>query len=126
MRIAQAFDPIEVGETDNFVFDFTNEMGSAFIVSTSWTCGLAPYQTITDPNPQSHIMAAQPLAAVQVRSSLDPSQLITKTGSFSVALIGGFTISQASGTYVLEATANLSDGRTLKLNSTVIVKSTGS
>jgi hypothetical protein len=35
MRVPIAFDPIEVGEVDNFAFDFTPDVGSATIVSTS-------------------------------------------------------------------------------------------
>jgi hypothetical protein len=56
---------------------------------------------------------------IQVRSPLDGS-LQTLTGSFSVASVGGMPISAVGGTYILEATANLSDGRILKLNSTVL------
>ena len=38
MRLATPFDPIELGEIDNFAFDFTADMGSATMVSTSWSC----------------------------------------------------------------------------------------
>ena len=38
MRLATPFDPIEIGEIDNFAFDFTADMGAATMVSTSWTC----------------------------------------------------------------------------------------
>jgi hypothetical protein len=48
-----------------------------------------------------------------------------RVGSFSVALIGGMPASAAAGTYILEATANLSDGRVLKLNTTVQCKLPG-
>ena len=44
----------------------------------------------------------------------------TRTGFFSVASIGGMPITAAGGTYILEASAALSDGRMLKLNSTVL------
>jgi hypothetical protein len=118
MRIATPFDPIEVGEMDNFAFDFTSDMGAASIVSTAWTCGLAPYQTVIDPAPQSRILSASAQTAIQVRSPLDGS-LQARLGSFSVALIGGMPTSAAGGTYILEATANLSDGRVLKLHATV-------
>ena len=40
MRLVTPFDPIEVGEVDNFAFDFTADMGAATIVSTSWICTL--------------------------------------------------------------------------------------
>ena len=52
MRLATPFDPIGVGEIDNFAFDFTADMGAATMVSTSWSCALAPFQTATDPVPQ--------------------------------------------------------------------------
>jgi hypothetical protein len=52
MRLATSFDPIEIGEIDNFAFDFTADIGAATMVSTSWTCALAPFQTATDPAPQ--------------------------------------------------------------------------
>ncbi len=119
MRLPMAFDPIEVGEIDNFAFDFTADVGAASIATTSWTCVLAPFQTATDPTPQSKILSASAQTMIQVRSPLDGS-LQTLTGSFSVASVGGMPISAAGGTYILEATANLSDGRILKLNSTVL------
>ncbi len=119
MRLPMAFDPIEVGEIDNFAFDFTVDVGAASIAATSWTCVLAPFQTATDPTPQSKILSASAQTMIQVRSPLDGS-LQTLTGSFSVASVGGMPISAIGGTYILEATANLSDGRILKLNSTVL------
>jgi hypothetical protein len=124
MRIATPFDPIEIGEADNFAFDFTADIGAATIVSTAWTCLLAPYQTATDPAPQSRVLSVSPQSAIQVRSPIDGS-LQTRVGSFSVALIGGMPASAAAGTYILEATANLSDGRVLKLNTTVQCKLPG-
>ena len=124
MRLATPFDPIEVGEIDNFVFDFTADMGAATMVSTSWTCTLAPFQTVTDPMPQSRVLSVSTQTAIQLRASADRS-LQTLTGFFSVASIGGMPISAAGGTYILEATAALSDGRVLKLNSTVLCKPPG-
>jgi hypothetical protein len=118
MRLLPPFDPIEVGETDNFAFDFTADIGVATIVSTSWTCALAPYQTATDPSPQSRILSASVQTIIQMRSPLDGS-LLTKTGFFSVASIGGMPATALGVTYLLEATAVLSDGRVLKLNSSV-------
>jgi hypothetical protein len=112
MRIATPFDPIEVGETDNFAFDFTADMGSATILSTTWTCAMAPYQTAVDPAPQSRVLAVSTQTAIQVRSPMDGSPL-TRLGWFSVGLIGGMPVTAADGTYILEATANLSDGRVL-------------
>lgn len=124
MRIAKPFDPIEVGEIDNFAFDFTADLGAATMVSTSWTCALAPYQTAFDPAPQSRVLAVSAQAAVQLRSAIDGS-LQTRVGAFSIGTIGEMPASAAEGTYILEATANLSDGRVLKLNATVLCKQPG-
>ncbi len=118
MRIATPFDPIEVGEIDNFAFDFTADMGASTIVSTTWICAMAPYQTATDPAPQSRVLAVSIQNAIQIRSPTDGSPL-TRSGWFSVGLIGGMPVTAAGGTYILEATANLSDGRVLKLNAAV-------
>jgi hypothetical protein len=118
MRLAMAFDPIEAGEVDNFAFDFTADVGAATIASTNWTCALAPYQTVADPAPQARILSASAQTLIQVRSPLDGS-LQNITGFFSVASVGGMPVSAIGGTYILEATADLTDGRVLKLNSTV-------
>jgi len=125
MRIATPFAPIEVGETDCFAFDFTPDVGAATIVSTSWTCTLGPYETAIDPTPQSRVLSASLQTALKVRSPVDGS-VQTRTGSFSIGLIGDMPISAAGGTYILDATANLSDGRVLKLNATVQCKLPGS
>lgn len=124
MRLPMAFDPIEVGEIDNFAFDFTADVGPATILSTSWTCALAPYQTATDPTPQARILAIASETVIQLRSPLDGS-LQTKTGFFSVATIGGMPSSAVGATYILEAAVTLSDGRMLKLNSTVLCAAAG-
>jgi len=124
MRVATPFDPIEVGEVDNFAFDFTADMGTATIVSTTWTCMLAPYQTAIDPTPQSRVLSVSTQTTVQVSSPADGSLQI-RNGAFSVARIGGMPISAAAGAYILEATANLSDGRVLKLNATVLCEPPG-
>ena len=47
-------------------------------------------------------------------------------GCFPSAGSGGMPASASGGTYILEATANLSDGRVLKLNATVQCKLPGS
>lgn len=124
MRIATPFDPVEVGEIDNFAFDFTADVAGAEIRSTDWTCTLAPYQTATDPTPQSRILSVSTQTAILVRSPVDGS-LQTRAGCFSVASIGGMPASAAGATYILEATANLSDGRTLKLNAMVQCRTSG-
>jgi hypothetical protein len=124
MRLATPFDPIELGEIDNFAFDFTPDMGAATMVSTRWTCTLAPFQTATDPAPQSRVLSASTRTTLQLRAPADGS-LQTRTGFFSVASIGGMPATAAGGTYILEATAELSDGRVLKLNSTLLCKPPG-
>jgi len=118
MRLPAAFDPIEVGEIDNFAFDFTADVGAASIISTSWSCALAPFQTATDPTPQARVLTASSQTMVQLRSPTDGS-LQTKTGFFSVATIGGMPVSATGATYILEATVTLSDGRVVSLNSIV-------
>jgi hypothetical protein len=124
MRLATPFDPIELGEIDNFAFDFTPDMGAATMVSTRWTCTLAPFQAATDPAPQSRVLSASARTTIQLRAPADGS-LQTRTGFFSVASIGGMPATAAGGTYILEATAELSDGRVLKLNSTLLCKPPG-
>jgi hypothetical protein len=124
MRLATPFDPIEIGEIDNFAFDFTSDIGAATMVSTSWTCALAPYQTATDPTPQSRVLAASAQTTIEVRSPVDGS-LQMRNGFFSVASVGGMPSSAAGGTYILEGTAVLDDGRVLKLNATVLCSAPG-
>ena len=125
MRLATPFDPIELGEIDNFAFDFTPDMGAATMVSTRWTCTLAPFQAAAaDPAPQSRVLSASTQTTIQLRAPSDGS-LQTRTGFFSVASIGGMPATAAGGTYILEATAELSDGRVLKLNSTLLCKPPG-
>jgi hypothetical protein len=125
MRLPMAFDPIEVGEIDNFAFDFAADVGSATIVSTSWVCAVAPFQTASDPTPQARVLATGSETMIQLRSPRDGS-LQTKSGFFSVATIGGMPLSAVGATYILEATVALSDGRVLKLNSTVLCAPLGS
>jgi hypothetical protein len=124
MRIVTSFDPIEVGELDNFAFDFTADVGDAAIASTAWVCALAPYQTAVDPAPQSRIISVSTQSAIRVRSPVNGSLQI-REGSFSVALVGGMPSSAAGATYILEATVNLTDGRVLKLNAALECKSPG-
>jgi hypothetical protein len=94
-------------------------VGSATILSTNWSCALAPFQTAADPTPQSRILATASETIIQLRSPRDGS-LQTLTGFFSVATIGGMPASAVGATYILEAAVALSDGRVLKLNSTVL------
>jgi hypothetical protein len=121
-HIARAFAPLAPGETDNFAFDFTAEAGSAAIVSVAWVCALRPYQTVTDPAPQSHVLAvsAQTVIGLLGTGLYLPGggsiAALPETGAFACASIGGFTTAQAGALYNLAATAALSDGRTLSLD----------
>ena len=117
MHILGQFSPIEIGETDNFCFDFTADVGAATIVSTAWSCALAPFQTATDSNPASRILSVIATDTIQVRWA--DGRIETRTGAFSIASIGTFPDTALGGTYVLEAQVTLSDGRILALNSTV-------
>src|SRR5271169_3523522 len=110
MRLAQTFDIIEVGEIDNFAFDFSNDMGGETIASTSWTCTNSAYNTPFDVAAQTHVLSAAAATSVQIRSPLDGS-LVTRTGFFSVASIGGIPASSAGLTFILEATVVTSGGR---------------
>jgi hypothetical protein len=123
MRLATPFDPIEIDEIDNFAFDFTADMGAATMVSTSWTCALAPFQTAADPAPQSRVLSVSAQTSIQLRAA--DGSLQTRNGFFSVAAIGGMPSTAAGGTYILEASSALSDGRVLKLNATVLCKLPG-
>ena len=123
MRLAQTYSEIEVGESDDFAFDFSPNMGIATMLSTSWICFLAKLQTVVDPNPQSRVISASVQTTIQIRGN--DGILRPVDGAFSVARIGGMPASAAGGVYVLEATANLSDGRVLKLNSTVACVAAG-
>lgn len=124
MRLTQPFTPIEPGEIDYFVFDFTGDIGAATIISTSWICTLAPYQTATDPTPQARVLRATSATTIQLRSPFDGS-LQTKAGFFSVATIGGMPNSAIGATYILEAAVVLSDSRVLKLNATLLCTAPG-
>jgi hypothetical protein len=123
MRLPTPFDPIEVGEIDNFAFDFTPDVGTTFIVFSSWTCRLGPYSYGSDPDSQSRVLDVQSQDTVPVRQQ--DGSMKQRSGAFSVARIGGMPASAAGGTYVLSAVAYLGDGRILALNSTVACKLPG-
>src|SRR5207245_3581780 len=106
MRVTTPFDPIEVGETDIFVFDFTADAGPAQITSTDWTCALAPYQTAIDPLPQSRVVSVSAQTAILVRSPMDGS-LQTRVGLFSIAAFGGMAVLAVVVTYVSVANSSL-------------------
>jgi hypothetical protein len=122
-HIARAFAPLAPGETDNFAFDFTDRVGSETIVSASWVCSLLSYQTVVDPEPQSHVLAvsAQTVIGLLGEGALylpggATLPVLPETGAFACALIGGFTPAPAVVLYNLEATVKTSGGRTLSLD----------
>jgi hypothetical protein len=123
MRLAMPLDPNEIGKIDAFAFDFTADMGAATMVSTNWTCGVAPFETATDPVPQSRVLSVSTQTAIQLGTPTDGS-LQTRTGFFSVTS-DGMPVTAAGGTDILEASAALSDGRVLKLDATVLSKPPG-
>ena len=113
------FDPMKSGEIDTYAFDFTPEVGGATIRSTTWSCTLLPGSPAIDGTPQARVITAMPATQLFTNSPLD-NAVQTWNGAFSVAIIGSFPPAAIGGTYSLEATANLTDGRVLKASSTVL------
>lgn len=110
------FSTLEVGEIDNFVFDFTVEVGTASISYAVWTLTLEPFQTATDPDPQSHVMPYGNPTFLEIQLQNDTVQTIY--GAFAVAQVGPCPASAAGGTYILGAQAHLTDGRIIANNNT--------
>lgn len=126
-QISTPFDPLEVGEIDNFAFDFTYALGASEIIGGGFTCSLAANQTIQDSNPQSHVNAVS--IPLSVAIAVPPSgNLVYRAGNYVLASIGPMTSSLAGATYILEATAytNDSPARILTLSSTVLILAPGS
>jgi hypothetical protein len=121
MHLTKPFDPIAPGDWDWFAFDFTPDVGTGSIASTSWVCTLKPLQTVADGQPQAHIAAVYAQAQLGMDDApgffpVPPSAATVLSGAFSVARVGGFLPSQAGATYLLAATIATSDGRTLSLS----------
>jgi hypothetical protein len=124
----RAFDPIAPGVTDNFAFDFSALVGTASIISVSWTCSplFSLFATSVDTAPQMHVLNEAPpqsrivTDAVQYFSNRQQPgsglASVTAIGAFAVATIGGFTAGQQGTLYDLAATVTTSDGRTLTLS----------
>lgn len=124
MRLSTPFSPLAPNEVDSFCFDFTPDVGEAIPTSTSWTCALAPGQSAgVDPTPQNRILSAGLQTTLVVTDPLT-EQPLTKTGAFSVALVGTMPSSADGSTYVLTAAMTLSDTRMLVLSSVVLCSST--
>ena len=122
MRLLTPVDPLEVGEIDTFLFDFTPDVGASFMLppvpgQPSVTCRLTPFSPGSDPDPQSRVANDRISTIYQIRGPDDSIQ--TKVGAFALADIGPLPASAAGATYILDAVAVLSDGRRIALNSTV-------
>jgi hypothetical protein len=117
------FDPLPALSYDTFCFDFTPEVGAATILSTAWVCTLQPGSPAIDTVPQARVLYTWVATQVYTRSPLD-NMVQPWSGQFSVALIGVFPILAIGGTYQLQATVQLSDGRVLQATSTVLCSAT--
>jgi hypothetical protein len=129
MHLSKPFDPIAPGEWDFFAFNFTPDIGTTAMVSTSWACILKPVQMVADAAPQGHIAASfvQSLLGIDEAPGffpVPPPGAIVLSGAFSVARVGGFLPNQAGATYTLAATVVTADGRTLTLSADLPVGAT--
>jgi len=100
------FGAIRPDEQDFFTFDFTARIGATgTIEQIEWSCAVSLLSppTITDPDPQGHIIEVQPPP---------PTTPVTTT----TALCGGF---MDGATYTLTAKVTLDDQRVLVLNGDV-------
>jgi len=119
MRLAEAFDAIEVGEIDGFAFNFTRDVGQADIVATQWTCITAPFSAVLDLEANTRVALIGTGAAHQIPFRGIDGSLQFQQGFFGVALVGPMPAAMAGATYILDCLAYLSDGRKIALNSTV-------
>jgi hypothetical protein len=120
MNLAEPFAPIEVGEIDYFVFDFTCEVGNEDIVTVYWSCRLTPFSIGADPAAGSRVPAGPQLPAHAVYQRSCDGSLTQRTGYFGIAPVGPMPASAAGATYIIGAMAYLSGGtRRIALNSTV-------
>jgi hypothetical protein len=118
MRQAQPFDPIQVGEIDNFMFELTRRVGGAYILDVKWTCTLTSYSGGSDPDSQSRVID-QSFSNDGIPYRGDDGVVKTMPGFFAIAQIGRMPPSAGGGTYVLGYTAFLSDGRQITDYATV-------
>jgi hypothetical protein len=123
----RAFAPIGPGESDNFAFDFTSEVGGAAISTVAWSCALRPFQAAVDLAPQSHVLSvAAPGTQVATEApaylDLPATAVVVMAGAFAIAKVGAFTAAEAGALYNLAATVVTSDGRTLQLDADLPVR----
>jgi hypothetical protein len=120
MKLDKPFTAIEVGEIDNFAFDFTRDVGDEDIVTCQWSCRLAPFSQGTDLNPEMRVPSGPLLPQHTLPFRADDGSLQYKKGFFAVAPVGPMPASAVGATYILEAVAFLSGGtRQIALNSTL-------
>lgn len=96
------FDTIRPGDIDNFVFDFTNEIGvgsTAKISDAMWSCAVSPGSIGTDPSPADRLMG-------------EPVNTDTQTTQQVGMMLENVT-------YTLTATVTLSDQRVLSASAEV-------
>lgn len=127
MRIPRPFSPLEPGETDNFVFDFTGDQGNANPATVAFTCSLSSGTDTTvaqDPSPNSRVLSSIIQTTLYVRSPIT-NVVTVRTGCFAVASVGGLPTTAVGATYVLEAQMTFSDGRTVSYNSTFLCQNVG-
>jgi hypothetical protein len=56
MYIGRDFTDIDVGEEENFAFDFADDLAEGeSLVTTVWTCSVAKGSLVNDPNPASRL-----------------------------------------------------------------------
>jgi hypothetical protein len=109
--LIESFDPIEVGEINDFAFSYTNESFDAYILDADWQCRMTPFSNGVDDDPQSRIGISQVQSVVSV--TLADGSLAPLRGQFAIARIGPFPPSAAGATYILRALGYMSDGRIL-------------
>jgi hypothetical protein len=120
MKLDKPFTAIEVGEIDNFAFDFTRDVGDEDIVACQWSCRLAPFSQGADMNPETRVPSGPLPPQHTLPFRADDGSLQYKSGFFAVASVGPMPASAAGATYILEAVAFLSGGtRQIALNSTL-------
>lgn len=95
-----AFDPIRPGDIDNFLFDFTNDIGATGVIAgVVWSCTLSPNNVGIDLTP-----AARLIGSVVFDNH--------KTSHQAGTMLNGVI-------YTLLATATINDGRILTLDGDV-------
>jgi hypothetical protein len=120
VKIDKSFTPIEVGEIDNFAFDFTRDVGDEDIVACQWSCRLAPFSQGADLNPEMRVPSGRLPPQYKLPYRADDGSLQYKSGFFAVAPVGPMPASAAGATYILGVVAFLSGGtRQIALNANV-------